>query len=414
MRGFHHAFRTGKRRVAIHLSQRSSPHILAYAWLAPPAVYLFILPYAHSIALRWIAAGLTLAIAAWQWWHAQKRGPAMPQLPCRAAIAVWIGTLLITLPWARDPALSASEFRVDVAYSLALFFAFYVLTQGEREFRIWLIALAKGSFVISLMAIASFLWYGEWVPGYHNALGEFATCMITALPAIALLALRDTPWNASPLCVRVAMAVMLIAGALTLSRMFLGALVLMMLTIAALQAWRHRLDVRQGFLVGIGIALAVAAIALIAVTGQRQLHIVEDARPAIWQVALRNIAEHPWTGSGYGRLVNQDAYALAFPDMGIRHAHNLILSVAEQSGVLAALALLALLIALAREYWRLYRSDVRAVSLIGAAGLAMLVGVAAKNMTDMFFVRECALMFWSLNGVFLGYARRAEARSSAA
>jgi O-antigen ligase len=160
--------------------------------------------------------------------------------------------------------------------------------------------------------------------------------------------------------------------------------------------------------------LAIATIALIAVTEQRQLNIVEDARPAIWQVAMRSIAEHPWSGSGYGRLVNQESYALAFPDMGIRHAHNLILSIAEQSGVFAALALIALLIALAREYWRLYCSEVRAISLIGSAGLAMLMGVAAKNMTDMFFVRECALMFWSLNGVLLGYARRAETLSSPA
>mgnify|MGYP006866175926 CR=1 FL=1 len=39
---------------------------------------------------------------------------------------------------------------------------------------------------------------------------------------------------------------------------------------------------------------------------------------------------------------------------------------------------------------------------VGAAGLALVVGVVAKNMTDDFFVRHNALLFWSLTGAALG------------
>jgi hypothetical protein len=65
------------------------------------------------------------------------------------------------------------------------------------------------------------------------------------------------------------------------------------------------------------------------------------------------------------------------------------------------------LLALVTNTWRLYRSDARATIYIGVAGIDMLAGVLAKNMTDMFFDRECALLFWSVNGVLLGYGKRA-------
>ena len=333
----------------------------------------------------------------------------MPPVPCKAAIGLWIGSLVITLLWAKNPGYSASELKVDVGYSLSLFLAFYVITQSARELRIWVFAVAKGSLVISLLAIVSFVWYGEWVLGYQNARGEFATCMITALPAILLLTLRNVPWSHRAGCVMLALPVILVAGALTMSRMFLGALILMILVIATLQAWRRRLDLHQGFILTAGIVCALAAIAILVIAQQRGVSLTDDARPAIWDLAMRQIAAHPWTGTGYGRLADGDLYVHAFPNAGIWHPHNLLLGFAEQAGIFGALGIIAVFLALGREYWKLYRSADRALSYIGVAGLAMLTGVVAKNMTDMFFVRECALLFWSLNGIFLGYARHAVA-----
>lgn len=389
------------------MSQNRLPPPLPTAWLLPPSVYLFILPFTHTIALRWLAALLTLAVAIWQW----RRGMHFSEFPCKGALAFWAVCLLVSVVGAADTAGSAAEFKVDVIYSLAMFLAFYTITQSAREFEAWLFALATGSFAISLLAIAYWAWFGEWELGYQNARGEFATCMITALPLILLLSLRDMPWTRGTVVVKWILPFMLAAGLLTLSRMFLGALVLMLLVAAGLEAARHRLSLRLGLMVA-AIASALAATAILAVTEERGVNFGDDMRPAIWNFAWQRIKQHPWIGTGYGSMSNRHDYIQAFPDLGIFHPHNLLLAYAEQAGVLGVLAIVAVFLALGREYWRLYRSDTVAASHVGVAGLAMLIGVFTKNMTDMFFTHECALLFWSLNGALLGFGRRSAAASA--
>jgi O-antigen ligase len=285
------------------------------------------------------------------------------------------------------------------------------LTQGARELRYFLLAMAVGSVAISLLAIGYRLWYGDWELGWQNARGEFATCMITTLPAILLLALRDTPWSWRRRYVLWTLPVLLAAGLFTQSRMFLGALILMMIVAVALQGLRHRIDLRQT-LFAAGVACALAAIAVLSISDERGVGLGDDLRPAIWSFAWDRILQHPWTGTGYGYTVMRRDYIQQFPDMGIFHPHNVFLSYAEQAGVFGVLGLCAVFVALGYEYWRLYRSDTRATNFIGVAGIAMLTGVLAKNMTDMFFCRECALLFWSVNGVLLGYGRRTASRSA--
>jgi hypothetical protein len=50
------------------------------------------------------------------------------------------------------------------------------------------------------------------------------------------------------------------------------------------------------------------------------------------------------------------------------------------------------------------RSTDPGIAEIGAAGLALVAGVVVKNLTDDFFVRQSALLFWSLVGAGLGAA----------
>jgi O-antigen ligase len=384
------------------------PSSLAIGWLLPPAVFLFILPFAHTIALRWTAALVTLGIAIWQW----RRGPRIPALPCKAAFAFWVVSLLLSLSGATNLARSVSDLRVDVVYSLAMFLAFYALTRGARELRIWLLALARGSLAISLLAIIYFLWYGDWLLGYQNMRGEFATCMITALPAILLLAKRGMPWTGKNDYLQWILPVMLVAGLFTLSRMFLGALILMMLLATGLETMRGRLSLRHG-LIFVAIASALAAIALFAISEERGVSLGNDPRPEIWSFAWQRITEHPWIGTGYGNMPIPHDSPPTLSELGYSRPHNLLLAYAEQAGVFGAIAIMVVFVALGREYWGLYRSDELSLSYVGIAGLAILAGVLAKNMTAMFFTRECALLFWSLNGALLGYGRRMSALADA-
>ena len=86
------------------------------------------------------------------------------------------------------------------------------------------------------------------------------------------------------------------------------------------------------------------------------------------------------------------------------HGHNLFLNAAVSLGALGVALLAALLTALALEHGRnLSRPGTR---VLGAIGLALVAAFLVKNLTDDFFNRHNALVFWALNGMLLGIARR--------
>ena len=70
------------------------------------------------------------------------------------------------------------------------------------------------------------------------------------------------------------------------------------------------------------------------------------------------------------------------------------------------IALLVIFVAIAREFTSLYRSPDETCSMLGAAGLAIVVGIVVKSMTDVHLGRSNSLLFWSLIGIILGYGRR--------
>src|SRR5258707_312442 len=49
----------------------------------------------------------------------------------------------------------------------------------------------------------------------------------------------------------------------------------------------------------------------------------------------------------------------------------------------------------------------------GLAGTPMVAGVLARNMTNDYFVRDGALLFWALAGMLFGYALRRPPASGA-
>ena len=62
---------------------------------------------------------------------------------------------------------------------------------------------------------------------------------------------------------------------------------------------------------------------------------------------------------------------------------------------------IVLLATLVRRYVRSLGAGELRVALAGTAGLAVLVGVLAKNSTDDFFSRAPLFDFWLLNGMLI-------------
>jgi len=130
-----------------------------------------------------------------------------------------------------------------------------------------------------------------------------------------------------------------------------------------------------------------------------------DARPRIWEFYGSQVAKHPWIGIGfgkplpslaYGRLVPDDLFKL---DGNVRtHAHNLFLNTLLQVGIVGLILQLAVFGGLANQFFavrRLYPQLYR-------AGIALILGMLAKNLTDDFMWQSTMLMFWSYCGWLLG------------
>lgn len=72
-------------------------------------------------------------------------------------------------------------------------------------------------------------------------------------------------------------------------------------------------------------------------------------------------------------------------------------------GILVLLLVFAALIATYARHLRAASVDER---MIAIAGIAIIIGIVVRNLTNDLFLRDGALMFWALNGALLGNLAR--------
>jgi len=133
-----------------------------------------------------------------------------------------------------------------------------------------------------------------------------------------------------------------------------------------------------------------------------------DLRPHVWKGVLSRIAETPFTGAGLGRQVLLKAHPDLIPPTNdlFWHAHNTVLNYGLSAGVPGMVAIVVLFAAFAWRFWRLAGAADPVPRAIGLAGALMIAGMFTRNMFNDFFVRDGAMLFWTLSGTMLGYALR--------
>lgn len=382
--------------------------------LWPAAVFLLILPFTHTVALRLSSLAIAAVIAFFTW-----RTRPMPSIPCKPSLLIWAGMALLSLIWAIDPVYTLGEIKNEIGYAMLCFFTFYGMTRGEREWKLWNRILMAGFLAISASALSARWMAGEWVTeGPHGGVGDYSTYLILILPFILLAAVKKPPAGLAVNPAWLLLPILLVGGQLTLNRTFWPALLAVSASFFLLHRFRARPFRISRQILGITILLGILTVTPFietvkdkAVTTGTNTEILtqaiqQDPRIPLWSFVIQSVSEHPLTGAGFGRGAFRQALTQHFEDRNLWHAHNLFLNYALQMGVGGLLAILLLFWALAREFWLLYRSTHREASLIGIAGLALLSGVIVKNMTDDFHVRHLALLFWALAGISLGYGRR--------
>jgi len=250
-------------------------------------------------------------------------------------------------------------------------------------------ALAVTACISAILAIASHVALHTIAPlerAYANFRQPnlFADYLCLGLASLSLLAVRGRiRWR----LVALPAVPMLVALALTQSRSAWVFLVLQ-LTIA-LAVGRKRGDTLRAnaavlasgaYLLGLGLAyLALPAFELEALPLQDRLLRTADgvvARLELWQQAFEIFLRSPWLGAGFGQFVHERFWMMR-PDehlasLGLyTHAHNIVLQVLAELGLIAAAALVWLLLRWTVDNVRAARAPEHAW-LLGIAGILIV------------------------------------------
>jgi O-antigen ligase len=138
-----------------------------------------------------------------------------------------------------------------------------------------------------------------------------------------------------------------------------------------------------------------------------------DPRFEIYDGALEMIADHPLAGVGAGNFsLVADRYSIRDHEgAAFDHAHNVLLTVAAELGVLGVLALLWVVVAIARDAWRAVgrRRDPR-TGVLGLAVVAAFAAVAIPSLGDYPpRTNAIAATFFVLVGVLAALSRPPQA-----
>jgi O-antigen ligase len=390
-------------------------------WPALPFMaFVAVLPFRGTVTLRLVCLAAAGLIVATSW-----RRLTPPALPCRWTIALWAGVVLGSLLVAVDPAYSVREIKNEVGYALITFVVFLAWTRSEPRLRLTGLAVLAGFVAMSgSVLLGAYLRGGEWPSDvYYGDVGAVSNYLVTVGPVLGLTVARlghrhATRWLA-------VLGVPFLAVALLCAERALWPALGVQAALVCVWGWRVR-----AMAVG-WPRLALAGLIVLGLVGggvyvseeyrtggdpDSPMAMDNDSRPRVWKKVGEEILAHPLTGAGFGRAVLSKAYPALLPADQSRvfwHPHNLVLTYGVSAGVPGMVAVLALFASLAWRFWQLACRGEPLARLAGLAGTVMVAGVLARNMTNDFFVRDGALLFWALAGMLFGYALRRPPASGA-
>ena len=377
--------------------------------LLPLAVFLFILPFPGTVALRLLSLGLGFAMCAWTW---HKDG--FPEVPAKTVLLLWGGCALLSLVGAVDPAYSLSEIKNEIGYSMIAYLSFVTLTRTRGDAAFFLIALILGNLTLSTFALRDNLFSNSayWdESGLAGGSGTYSTYLLALLPVLMwagyVLRHRGRWLLISGLIVlQVFVAVLVEQRAFWLAAALQGLFALYLLRARGFIA----ISARRANAIGAAVVI-VSSLAIVGATVTRNATpLANDVRVASWSAVAARVLEHPLLGKGFGRQTMKKAYPdlVSKEDPAFLHPHNLFLNYGIAMGIPGMIAILLLFFALLRRFWALSRADDRIVAMAGICGVLLVIGVVARNLTNDFFQRDLALLFWSIAGMLLGYAQHAQ------
>jgi O-antigen ligase len=395
-------------------------------WFA--AAYLFLQPtnaatFAVSVAFGGAALCAVIAFAL------AFRDPAT-RIPLAGSaivvpLALWFLWCAASLAWSIDVRYSRMQFSREMLDSLLAMFIFYVAARDAASVRV-LIGAALASFAFfALLAIGMQLVYGAWDAGrLHHGVGAWATWAVLVAPFLfALIVPPPAGFGGGPRPFAagfVLLALMVATARMTESRVVWIALAAVFATVSLAAALRwpqtfvrtplHWLAPLAVLLIVLGLAFAdsLEDRADLATQGNVAMSLERDPRLELWEHLAERIEARPLIGYGFGRRILAPELVAATGDPLLAHAHNVFMSQWVQTGLVGMLLFIAFVAGLAYRYLRFARSRDDTLAFVGVAGLAVLAGFLAKDLTDDFLFRSNAKELWATTAFLLGYGVRRE------
>ena len=397
--------------------------------LAFASAYLFLLPTnaaTFAVSVSFGCAGMCAVIL-----FVRSFGNPVTRIPLAGPsilvpLAAWALWSCASLAWSIDPMYSRSQLAREVMDSLLAMLIFYVAARDARSVRV-LVGAALASFIFfALLAIGAVTITGHWNAGrWHHGVGAWSMWLVLIAPFIfALVAPPPAGFGGGPRLhvVGIVSLVLLVTTArMTDNRVVWIALAIVFATasIVAALRWPHtftRTPVR--WTVPLAVLMFVLSLAFADVLEKRAAQVApaggvaasieRDPRLTLWEHIVDRIAERPWLGYGFGRRILADRLADETGDPLLAHAHNMFASQWLQTGAVGMLLLTAFIVALALRFLRFVRSRDNTLALLGVAGLTLVVGFVARNLTDDFLFRSNAKELWAMTAFLLGYGMRRE------
>lgn len=379
--------------------------------LVAPAIYLFVLPLAHTTALRSIAFGVSVLLLLSTW-----RSFSAPSIPLKAPFAAWLTLALVTLVWAIRPDYSLGEIKTEILYGFLTFLIFIKATRSDRELNFWFLTLAASALLVGTFALVhSLRGLNPYLVGMHGGILHYAGYLNTIFPMLAAMTILRPGWHRVFLiCL---MAFLLVTAIASTSRAVWVGFLLELAIFGGL--YLKFMDVRRrvrkaAIAASIGVFVLLTAAFLF--VAKEKLHLsggpVEiiiqttksDLRPKLWADSITFIEQRPITGAGFGRMVLGEELVAQQKDPNHTHAHNIVLNSALQLGLLGPFVLAFFFYSIVRELWKVMKSSDKVLRILGIAGFSLLGGIFVQSMVEDLLVRHLAWLFWALLGMTLGYA----------
>jgi len=305
---------------------------------------------------------------------------------------------LIALITAIDPSHSLHEILTKMSRQFLLFFlSFFIVKEIPVGKVKWLFFFVLASAALmSAYACYQFyqspLFFINRVHGFTGAFYRLSALLVLSIPLVIITAFSFQGWlkRLSFIVIPILFAALFF----TFTRSAWIAVIVEALIFAGIFLKKYRT---------LSFALSAATVLIIAglsfksvIPHQILIHGSEEPRIEAVKLSFEIIRKYPLTGIGYGK----ETFSKHYPDTYVKHAHNIFLNTAVETGLVGLALLAAILgIVLKNFLFAIWHEKTPEKRLLLSGIFASFIGFLFLNLFDYMYHGWPGQMFWMIIGI---------------